>query len=100
MINAGADVGEIANALGRKKEAVRAWLHHHCKVWQEPEPVIHQRIVVAHEEVPSWYEAGWRIAGFDADGCLLEWQSPESARIPRGHPEVVLSPKCKLEEAA
>lgn len=83
MWSNGSSNDEIAASLGRKPAAVRAWLHHHCRLWHEPEPVSYPQETIGHDEIPAWYELGWRYVGLGDGGYIFEWQSPGTVRIPK-----------------
>jgi hypothetical protein len=82
LVKVGATNAEIAVALGRKPDAVRAWIHHNCRVWREPKPTSYPKIRVASAEVPEWYSLGWRFVGFEQALCVFEWQSSQRVRWP------------------
>jgi hypothetical protein len=82
LFAAGRSNDEIAVALGRKPDAVRAWIHHFKLVWNDPEPVVYETVKVTKADVLEWYEAGWRFVGFDGALCVIEWQSSRELRWP------------------
>jgi hypothetical protein len=94
--DSGASVADIASALGRKPDAVRAWLHHNCRVWTEPTKTEYQRADVPHADIPTWHALGWRFAGFEGDRCIFEWRASGRARMPN----IVNSTANELEMAA
>lgn len=88
LFSANASNDEIAAALGRPPDAVRAWLHHYCKVSREPDAIEYPRAIVSHADVPQWYELGWRLAGFEDGSCVFEWRKEKCALYPPKKPSV------------
>jgi hypothetical protein len=91
---------EIATALGRNADAVRAWVHHNCRVWQQPEVAEYPSAVVPYADVPAWYELGWRLARFDNGEWIFEWRSSGIARMPGHHSVTAAQATTALEVAA
>lgn len=91
LLSDGASNDEIAAALGRNPAAVRAWLHHFCRGWQEPEVISYRQEVVAYDDVPSWYALGWRYVGPGEGGHVFEWRSSGTARIPNSDTDAASS---------
>ena len=96
---AGLSNSEIASALGRNADAVRAWVHHNCRVWREPEVIEYPRVVISRADVLNYYAIGWRFAGFENGECVFEWRASGMARMPSHH-SVTASRATNLLEVA
>jgi hypothetical protein len=87
LFDEGKTNAEIADALGRKPDAVRTWIYNYIRIPKRPDTIDYPKATITESQVEQFYLLGWRFIGSDGDRQICEWRAsgeprwPEAARV-------------------
>jgi hypothetical protein len=82
LFDEGKTNAEIANALGRKPDAVRAWIHHYMRIPKPISVIDYPKAKIAESQVEQFYLLGWRFVGSEGGLHVFEWRASGEPRWP------------------